>query len=412
MKIELMKSLLIFYLISALYPLNNLTAQEHLLNPFNGISARAAGMGQAYTALVDDPTSIYWNPAAMSVIKNGYTGFMLRHGTKSYSVDTDDIPNINTWDISANPVTDLGFLGIVFPFHGGIANTTLGVGVRRYVAFPQEQTEEITTTTEESYKLNYNHEGDVSVFTVAVSLSLIKELSLGGTLNFYTGEEKSSIISSNPDFDEELIYSITQEYSRTSFEFGARYQYDSNWIFGLKINFPFTLEIKKNIGLTDPIIMDELLSFPLHFNLAGAYLLNQNIKVTADYFYRPWQRVSIETPTYNYQLTDYSLHSLHIGGEYLTSISEVPLALRLGYYTVPTIYTTRSNDQRINHAVTAGIGYPGQWIILNLGLEWIPSDYETGSVETLVPGLSSEIPNVPIKSHTFQISFDLFIQIT
>jgi long-subunit fatty acid transport protein len=55
-------------------------AQEMLADPRNLVSARASGMGKAFTAMVDDATSIYWNPAAMSLLENGQVGLMVRYG--------------------------------------------------------------------------------------------------------------------------------------------------------------------------------------------------------------------------------------------------------------------------------------------------------------------------------------------
>jgi hypothetical protein len=34
-----------------------------------GIGARASGMGEAFVAIADDPTSIYWNPAGLAILK-------------------------------------------------------------------------------------------------------------------------------------------------------------------------------------------------------------------------------------------------------------------------------------------------------------------------------------------------------
>jgi len=41
-----------------------------------GVGARALGMGSAFTAVVDDGTAFYWNPAGLALIKNRQAGFM------------------------------------------------------------------------------------------------------------------------------------------------------------------------------------------------------------------------------------------------------------------------------------------------------------------------------------------------
>src|SRR5580704_17462652 len=46
---------------------NGTTAAEFLQL---GVGARALTMGQAYTAVADDATAVYWNPAGMTQIEN------------------------------------------------------------------------------------------------------------------------------------------------------------------------------------------------------------------------------------------------------------------------------------------------------------------------------------------------------
>lgn len=43
-----------------------------------GSGARAAGMGEAYTAVVDDATALYWNPGALTRVKSGSASAMRR----------------------------------------------------------------------------------------------------------------------------------------------------------------------------------------------------------------------------------------------------------------------------------------------------------------------------------------------
>ncbi|MFC1617616.1 PorV/PorQ family protein, partial [Candidatus Margulisiibacteriota bacterium] len=46
----------------------------------NGIGARAAGLGNSYTALVDDSNAVYWNPAALTHIKSTEFNTMMYNG--------------------------------------------------------------------------------------------------------------------------------------------------------------------------------------------------------------------------------------------------------------------------------------------------------------------------------------------
>ncbi|MFQ6066916.1 MAG: PorV/PorQ family protein [bacterium] len=67
-----------------------------------GVGARATAMGEAFTALADDGTSLYWNPAGLSQIKGGEL-------SATYNLWFDDIRQ--------------GYLSIGFPSLGG----TLGL---------------------------------------------------------------------------------------------------------------------------------------------------------------------------------------------------------------------------------------------------------------------------------------------
>ena len=43
-------------------------AQERLIGSFGGLGVRAMGMGGAYTAIAEDFTATFWNPAGLAQI--------------------------------------------------------------------------------------------------------------------------------------------------------------------------------------------------------------------------------------------------------------------------------------------------------------------------------------------------------
>src|ERR1700685_4163874 len=40
------------------------------------VGARAIGMGEAFTAMADDVSSLYWNPAGLAILNQGQASFM------------------------------------------------------------------------------------------------------------------------------------------------------------------------------------------------------------------------------------------------------------------------------------------------------------------------------------------------
>jgi len=91
-----------------------------------GVGARAASMGEAFTALADDGTSLYWNPAGLIQIKQrelsatynlwfqgisqGYVsfGFPSLGGTLGLGANYVDMGHIEGRDEQGNPTGDFG----------------------------------------------------------------------------------------------------------------------------------------------------------------------------------------------------------------------------------------------------------------------------------------------------------------
>jgi len=71
-----------------------------------GVDARAIGMGEAYTAVSDDISSVYWNPAGLALSKGDQVLFS----------HTNWFANINHEYVAASKKTDLGFFAISASF--------------------------------------------------------------------------------------------------------------------------------------------------------------------------------------------------------------------------------------------------------------------------------------------------------
>lgn len=91
-----------------------------------GIGARAVAMGEAFTALVDDGSSLYWNPAGLTQIKNrqffatynmwfqsisqGYLSYILPSGKNvlGFALNYVDMGKIQGYDEAGSPTYEFG----------------------------------------------------------------------------------------------------------------------------------------------------------------------------------------------------------------------------------------------------------------------------------------------------------------
>lgn len=67
-----------------------------------GVDARAIGMGEAYTAVTDDISSVYWNPAGLALTRNNQ--FLFSH--------TNWFADIKHEFVAASRFTDIGVFGL------------------------------------------------------------------------------------------------------------------------------------------------------------------------------------------------------------------------------------------------------------------------------------------------------------
>src|SRR5260221_7311423 len=70
-----------------------------------GMGARAAAMADSFTAVADDPTAIYWNPAGLALVQG--TGLSATHGQWLQGVTNDYIA-------LSQPIANGGALGLGF----------------------------------------------------------------------------------------------------------------------------------------------------------------------------------------------------------------------------------------------------------------------------------------------------------
>ena len=105
-------------------------AQEavELIENEQGFGIRAAGMGNAYTAVADDYSAIYWNPAGLAQLDYGQIYGSLYHN------DYENSTGYFNSSISDNRTfTKLQSLGIAYPFPVRRGSFVIGFGYQKNV---------------------------------------------------------------------------------------------------------------------------------------------------------------------------------------------------------------------------------------------------------------------------------------
>ncbi len=163
-------------------------AQERLIGSFGGLGVRAMGMGGAYTAIAEDFTATFWNPAGLAQItkrqvcaaflRNTYDNKAVRRG---FSRTHSDLSN-----------TNFGSLGVVYPypvyrgslvFAAGFNRTNDFDSVIRIQGFSDVDSLQVDNT--------FRHEGELGAISLAGSIDVSPSVSIGLTLNFISGEDEN-----------------------------------------------------------------------------------------------------------------------------------------------------------------------------------------------------------------------------
>lgn len=201
-----------------------------------GVDARAAAMGNAFTSIRDDATSVYWNPAGLSKIRKHSISFM-------HALWFEDI--FYDWVSYALPLKRKGTagIGILYLNYGGIQETD-DFGVERGVFWPY----------------------DLAV-TVSYARS-ISGISLGGSLKYIASKIKNTAFSIALDagvryalFDEKLSLGLVVRNLGPGMQYGSEgdplamdikiglaYRIFNDWLIALDAGAPLANEVGWGIG--------------------------------------------------------------------------------------------------------------------------------------------------------------------
>lgn len=185
------------------------------------IGDRAAGMGGAYTAVSDDPSGMYYNPAGLAYV----AGRSLSASVNAYSVTTRTYKgalNGQDWTRTSSALLP-NFFGIVQPV--GKVKVGFSYAVPDSNQEDQDQTfgglpwsgSDLRSST---HVINFNNKNDTTLFGPSAAMLVSDTLSVGATLYVHKrGTE--AILNQSRESDDKALFLWRNDYIETD-EWGLR----------------------------------------------------------------------------------------------------------------------------------------------------------------------------------------------
>ncbi|RMH65664.1 MAG: hypothetical protein D6677_01935 [Calditrichaeota bacterium] len=407
-----MKKLIVFIAMFSGY-LAAQTASEalDLTSVQDGVGIRALGMGNAYSAVADDYTAVYWNPAGLGQIKKFTFNVNLAHGNHNTASSY-----IDRHLESGQTTTRLNAMGFAYPFDVYRGSFVLGFGYQvnrnfdaynRFSAFSTESNglsfeydngDDIPFDRNVQQDYTISNEGKLNSWNLAAAMALSPKFTVGVNLAFVGGQKDFGLDYVQTDVDNRYVlgtnqldfYSyqleqrLHQTFSATELKLAGMFELTRMLKLSTVIIFPTSMNVKEEWSQKDKIVYDDtsvpvdeydlgtyefdyIIRTPYRFN-AGLSWHSDILTLAASAEYADWSQLRYDVPDGRdrSEYDDLLLENQTIredfkpalaysaGGE--LALLNRTLFLRAGYSYQPVADRTldKSRDLKRYHA---GIGY-------------------------------------------------------
>ena len=408
-----------------------------------GTGVRAMAMGNAFSAVADDYTAIYWNPAGLALLTDSEIGADLTHvifnNEATFGGFTQD---------GKNTYTKLKSLGLAYRFPTMRGGFSLGLGFQRakdldgILAFHgfNEIASDLSFELEDDfgdtrlYTFDRNvfqseeiaEKGDLNIWSVGAGMAMSPHFNLGAAVQFFTGKTDYLFDFYQEDLDNfyaqypadfmtyELHQKIFSRLSGAGLKIGGLFHFNKEFRLGLSVDLPATIRVHEKWSENDALTFDDYfvsetntglnewdyaIRYPVKVSL-GAALDFKQILLTANMSYRDWTQTRFEVPEGYDMNDDYSslvsqngafseqfrpVWSWGAGGEYRT-LSGV--SIRGGYRVVPS--PQYGADETLNKRYfSAGVGFDLDETS-SIHVTYVKGLWNRNTVDDLTPGGTEE----------------------
>jgi hypothetical protein len=416
----------------------------HITENEEGFGARALAMGGAYTAIANDYSGIYWNPAGLADMKK--SGF---HAELSHLQFSNEALYSGQLTNNNQGFTRLKSLGFVMPLPTTQGSLVIAGGFNRISDFDDhlyfdgigEISNDLGFEIEDEFGDVYfypfdenvyreeevRNEGSLRQWSLGGAIALSPNFTMGITTSLVHGKEEYNfafrqiddidIYNVYPgDFDE---YSVNQylqsDYYALNLKLGGIVELNNLIKVGGVITFPSTYYIEENHSFSDILYFDDgtydpydesgtwdyHVKTPFIFD-AGAAVTNKLFTLSGSARYRDWSQTRFEVA--DFELDDQAYHDIiaensilareydqtieyRLGGEVM--LPGLSTKLRGGYSLVPSPIRNSDEDSK---TFSAGVSFMVDNNI-SLDLTIIKKDWTRESWDMYTPGGVSESIN-------------------
>jgi opacity protein-like surface antigen len=385
-----------------------------VFNQYSAFGARAAGMGNAYTAIANDLTAIYWNPAALA--RTGDIAFYISGEFLERDLDADSFSGDTflDWRIASESLLKFDYFGANFRWSGLKENVHIGFGIGKHGIFPGNEHFLLVAYHGPGYSWQGEFSSGVSTsITGAVSIDLSESLFLGAAFHFWSTEDERVSIQRQQMIGSGLdtVFSQNRQiFDHARINFGFLYTGIPDMNLGLNLKLPYTLGVRPSyIEAFDQLVaagytylQNVKIKFPLALTAGLSYSPVSGLILAFDYNFDPWSQIQLENPIRE-KKPDFDMHTWHMGMEYNWQSGFWRFPVRIGYYSQPTQIRAGNGQQFRIPVFTTGGAVQYKKFRLDLAFEWMPIAY---TLTRFRFDPDHALDNVALKGDFFKLIFD------
>ncbi len=363
------------------------------------IGDRASGMGGAYTAISDDPSGLYYNPAGVVYAQGKNLSASVNafyNKTKTY----EGVIGGNSWERTSSSLLP-NFFGVTQPL--GAFTFGFSYAVPDSILENQSQTFINVPTSFGSasqYIVNFNNEDNSYNFGPSLAYQVNSKIALGMTLYLYHRSNRAILnqyinVATGVEWDNQYINLVERGYRPI---LGLMWSPADKWTVGVSLAKTFlysesltTQSTTKAPGAEPTVTFDSVdgkRKFPIDLRVGVAYFASTSLLISADADYH----TKVNDPVFGDRV---SVLDAAVGTEYYINKN---WAVRGGIYSnlanSPDLQATRTNqDEKVDlYGVSASVSNFSRNTAITLG-----GNYTKGSGQAQIVSNSASIQDVKEK---------------